>query len=290
MSIRLIASDMDGTLLDPYSNVSEANIEAIKRLSHTGVEFLICSGREYPDARSIVEACGIRCSYICLSGAAVYDQEGRTLSEIPLSSQNLQDVIRILTENQAELDLLTSNGRYCTASREKKLERFYSFFNGGRAFDGPVPDDIKKAAESRLAPITFLSSPHELPENVRVFKICSNDLSPQKASRLKELFSACPDIAAASSFPTNIELTNIKAQKGNALKAYAALKGIPLEDVMVLGDSDNDLSMFAPEFGWTVAMENAMPCIQEAAKYHTRSNSQDGVAWAIRKYVFEEAL
>lgn len=290
MSIRLIASDMDGTLLDPYSNVSAANIEAIKRLSPAGVEFLICSGREYADAKSIMEDCGIQCSYICLSGAAVYDQAGRSLTEIPLSPKNLEDVTRILTENQAEIDLLTSNGRYSTSPREKKLERFYSFFNGGREFDGPIPEEIKKAAENRLAPITFFSDVRDLPESIRVFKICSNDNPPEKVVRLKELFSACPDLAAASSFPTNIELTNVRAQKGNALKAYAALKGISLKDVMVLGDSDNDLSMFAPEFGWTVAMENSMPCIRSAAKYHTRSNSQDGVAWAIRRYVFGESL
>jgi len=60
--------------------------------------------------------------------------------------------------------------------------------------------------------------------------------------------------------------------------------------VMVLGDSDNDLSMFTPEFGWTVAMENAMTCIREAAKYHTKSNAEDGVAWAIRRLVFQENI
>ena len=59
---------------------------------------------------------------------------------------------------------------------------------------------------------------------------------------------------------------------------------------MVLGDSDNDLSMFTPEFGWTVAMANSMDCIRERAKYITKSNAEDGVAWAIRKYVFKEDL
>ena len=57
---------------------------------------------------------------------------------------------------------------------------------------------------------------------------------------------------------------------------------------MVLGDSDNDLSMFTQDFGWTVAMSNSMPCILEAARYRTLSNEEDGVAWAIRTYVFGE--
>ena len=72
------------------------------------------------------------------------------------------------------------------------------------------------------------------------------------------------------------------------MKTYAAAKGISLDDVMVLGDSDNDISMFTPEFGWTVAMDNSMDCIRKRAKYVTKSNAEDGVAWAIRQYVFGE--
>ena len=59
MSIRLIASDMDGTLLNPQANISKANADAIRRLDHTDVEFLICTGRDYQDARAIMESAGL---------------------------------------------------------------------------------------------------------------------------------------------------------------------------------------------------------------------------------------
>ena len=144
--------------------------------------------------------------------------------------------------------------------------------------------------EKRIEGTTFVSSLRELPQEETVFKICGNGLPVEKVTALKEAFSVCPDLAAASSFPTNIELTNCGAQKGHALKAYAERKGISLDNVMVLGDSDNDLSMFTPEFGWTVAMENSMSCILDAAKYRTKSNAEDGVAWAIRNFVFREKV
>ena len=67
--------------------------------------------------------------------------------------------------------------------------------------------------------------------------------------------------------------------------AVAAADHLPVSYThLVLGDSDNDLSMFTPEFGWTVAMGNAQDCLKAVAKYETKSNREDGVAFAIRKY------
>lgn len=288
MSIRLIASDMDGTLLNPQTNISKANVDAIRRLEPAGIEFLICSGRDYQEAKAVMDACDITCSYICLSGAAVYSQDGELLSEIPLTSQNLADIDRILTEQQADMDILTSYGRYTTATKERKLNELYSFLKKKFSSTASISKELEAAVQMRMESTTFISSLKELPEDSDVFKICSNGIPVQKAAELKEIFADYPDLAAASSFPDNIELTNQAAQKGLILKAYAEQKGISLKDVMVIGDSDNDLSMFTPEFGWTVAMENAMPCIRDAAKYHTKSNTEDGVAWAIRKLVFQE--
>lgn len=288
MSIRLIASDMDGTLLDPQTKISKANADAIHRLKSAGIEFLICSGRDYEDAKTAMETCDISCSYICLSGAAVYSPEGETLNEIPLSSQNLVDIERILNSQQADMDILTSHGRYTNATEGRKLKELYSFLSGKPGSSDVISQEIKEAVQKRIEATTFLSSLKDLPDDVTVFKICSNGLPVEKVAKLKDIFAGYPDLAAASSFPNNIELTNQAAQKGPALKAYAESKGISLKDVMVLGDSDNDLSMFTPEFGYTVAMENAMPCIRDAAKYHTKSNSEDGVAWAIHRLVFRE--
>ena len=83
MSIKLIASDMDGTLLDPRGNLTPASVDAIRRLADEDIEFLICSGRDYLDAKDIMDGYGIRCSYICLSGAVVYDNLGKYRRKSP---------------------------------------------------------------------------------------------------------------------------------------------------------------------------------------------------------------
>ena len=87
----------------------------------------------------------------------------------------------------------------------------------------------------------------------------------------------------ASSFETNLEITDVKAQKGPVLKEYIESLGYSMDEVMVLGDSLNDLSMISMDFGATVAMENAVPEVRRAAKYITKSNEELGVAYAIRE-------
>ncbi|HEX3022690.1 MAG TPA: HAD hydrolase family protein, partial [Lachnospiraceae bacterium] len=76
---------------------------------------------------------------------------------------------------------------------------------------------------------------------------------------------------------------NIEAQKGIALKEYIESLGYRMDEVMVLGDSMNDYSMLSMDFGATVAMENAMDRIKEVSKYITKTNDEDGVAYAIQK-------
>ena len=97
------------------------------------------------------------------------------------------------------------------------------------------------------------------------------------------------DIAVASSFPTNLEITDVKAQKGPVLKEYIESLGYTMDEVMVLGDSLNDLSMISMDFGATVAMANADPEVKSAAKYITKSNTEFGVAYAIEELLKRQA-
>ena len=98
---------------------------------------------------------------------------------------------------------------------------------------------------------------------------------------LKQRLEQNKEIAVASSFPTNLEITDVKAQKGPVLKEYIESLGYTMDEVMALGDSLNDLSMIEMDFGATVAMANAEPEVKDAAKYITKSNTEFGVAYAI---------
>ena len=90
-------------------------------------------------------------------------------------------------------------------------------------------------------------------------------------------------LAVASSYVNNLEITDARAQKGPVLKNYIESLGYTMEEVMAFGDSMNDYSMLSMDFGATVAMGNSEPEIIKAAKYMTKSNEEDGVAYAIEE-------
>ena len=79
--IKLISSDMDGTLLNSYRQITPINIEAIKKAQENGINFIINTGREYPNARALIEAAGLKCDLICSNGSCAFDKDGNLLFE-----------------------------------------------------------------------------------------------------------------------------------------------------------------------------------------------------------------
>ena len=120
-------------------------------------------------------------------------------------------------------------------------------------------------------------------DGVPVYKLFlfSDDL--EMLDKIRRRLEKNPEIAIASSFISNLEITDVKAQKGPVLKKYIESLGYTMDEVMVFGDSLNDLSMLSMDFGATVAVENAVPEVKRAAKYITKSNDENGVAYAIRE-------
>ena len=104
---------------------------------------------------------------------------------------------------------------------------------------------------------------------------------------MKDVIGKIKGLAVSSSFVDNIEITDYSAQKGLILAKVSKEMGIEHDEVMVLGDSFNDYSMFT-EFTETVAMENAIPEIKKIAKYITDTNDNLGVAKAIYRVIEEQ--
>ena len=122
----------------------------------------------------------------------------------------------------------------------------------------------------------FLNGPIEVK---KIFAFYSDvDLVNKAKAEIQKISG----LAVSSSFVSNIEITNENAQKGLILAKVAKKMGIKKDEVMIMGDSFNDYSMFT-EFTETVAMENAIPEIKKIAKYITDTNENNGVAKAIRK-------
>ena len=275
---------MDGTLLDKDHKISKRNIKAVKDAVNAGIRFIIATGRSFEQAIHVLEGTGIECDYIVYSGAEIRNSRQEILQR---SIMNIQDC-RMVYEVLKEYDLMYLFGAedvdYCigsTKDREKELVRHILTFN---------PDMTEKEArESELFQF-FLSKTKvvsEFEELVKsgedIIKIfaAADDLNMLK--EINDRLQVNSNLAIASSFENNIEITDIKAQKGIALKQYIESLGYTMDEVMVLGDSMNDYSMISMDFGATVAMENGAKEVKEAAKYITKSNEEDGVAYCIEE-------
>ena len=281
--IKLIASDMDGTLLNDDHMISEENLKAIRKAQEMGRHFTIVTGRDYGAVKSYLEECDLRCECILSNGAEYRDVDGNVIESVYMNKESVKIVFDILNEAGLCIQLMTNKGSYVTNKESDKkaiIDRFKLF--NPKMTEEEVVEFVEKFHKQRG--MKYIDDVYEILEsNVEVLKIVTFDNDEKLIANLKEkLKKSTSDLAVASTFSNDIEISDIEAQKGLILAKTIKKMGIDKSEVIVLGDSFNDYSMFT-EFENSYAMENAIPEIKEIAKYVTDSNNNDGVAKAIYK-------
>ena len=281
--IKLIASDMDGTLLNDDHMISDENLKAIRKAQEMGRHFTIVTGRDYGAVKSYLEECNLKCECILSNGAEYRDVNGNVIESVYMNKNSVKIVFDILNEAGLCIQLMTNNGSYITNKESDKqaiIDRF-------KLFNPKMPEEeviefVKNFHKQRG--MKNIDDVYEILESdVEILKIVTFDNDEKLIASLKEkLKENTSDLAVASTFSNDIEISDIEAQKGLILAKTIKKMGIDKSEVIVLGDSFNDYSMFT-EFENSYAMENAIPEIKEIAKYVTDSNNNDGVAKAIYK-------
>ena len=281
--IKLIASDMDGTLLNDDHMISEENLKAIRKAQEMGRHFTIVTGRDYGAVKSYLEECNLKCECILSNGAEYRDVNGNIIESVYMNKESAKITFDILNEANLCIQLMTNNGSYITNKESDKkaiIDRFKLF--NPKMSEEEVEKFVAKFHKERG--MKEIDNIYEILEsNVEVLKIVTFDNDEKLIAELKDkLRENASDLAVASTFSNDIEISDIKAQKGLILAKTIKKMGIDKSEVIVLGDSFNDYSMFT-EFENSYAMENAIPEIKEIAKYITDTNNNDGVAKAIYK-------
>ena len=271
--IRLIATDMDGTLLGPAPcAIPPANAEALRRAHDQGIHLVLASGRSPDDAGFFALDAGLPMHILALNG-------GMTL-HAPLGP-----VLRSRYMDEADARRLRA---MLTA-----LDLPYAVFSGHHLALCQPPEDGKNWG-------TFMDRPggrtvvrygddavDALMPRVSKYVVTASD-NPALLTPLRDRLAAeCPALEVTSTNLNNLEINAPDVTKGAALTALAEELGIPMAQVMALGDHVNDVSMLAVA-GYGVAMGNAAPAALAAANYVTLRNDEDGVAAAIRALVFGE--
>lgn len=287
--IKVVASDLDGTLLNEEHKVSECTAEMVKRIQENGVEFIVATGRNALEAKDVIQDSGILCDCLLASGAEVRDRAWNVLRRIPMDYDDVERVEELAGNYPVALYFFSNEQDYMVGTPEEVedllVEEFRIFFMNG------TDEEIRNSEfyQSRRKLVTNLSDVREFRRNnIPVFKIFLFSSDSEAITALKKIYTEMPGVASAASADSNIELTDIHAQKGPVLKEYIEARGYDMEEVMVLGDSENDYSMLSMEFGATVAMENASEKLKKVARYITRSNREDGVAYILGKMLKNE--
>ena len=280
--IKVIASDMDGTLLGDDHKPAPETLAAVQRACDSGIRFMIATGRNFPGAMAELKDCGLVCDYIVSSGAEVRNPRQQVVAVHPISMELCRTIYEEIKDYPISVTFCTDGNDYKIGTPEEIEEslmlQMHLFFS-----DLPREELVQTETYQRIIRSTkTVSDMDELEAaKVPIYKLFLYSEDKGMLGELKQRLEQNKEIAVASSFPTNLEITDVRAQKGPVLKEYIESLGYTMDEVMALGDSLNDLSMIEMDFGATVAMANAEPEVKDAAKYITKSNTEFGVAYAI---------
>lgn len=282
--IKVIASDMDGTLLGNDHKVAPRTLDAIHKAQEAGIRFIIATGRNYGGAMAALGDVELKCDYLVGSGAEVRDSQAQILSQVDMDKELCINVYEALKKYPVSVIFCTNEHDYQIGTPEEieesaivHLKLFFLNMSEEEIKNSEMYRDMNEKTK-------IVSSLQELlDENVPIYKMFLFTDDIELLGRIEKDLSVNEKIAVASSFPTNLEITDVRAQKGPVLKEYIESLGYTMDEVMVFGDSMNDYSMLSMDFGATVAMENAEQEIKAVSKYVTKSNEEYGVAYAIEE-------
>ncbi|HJF33777.1 MAG TPA: Cof-type HAD-IIB family hydrolase [Sporosarcina psychrophila] len=279
--IRLIAIDMDGTILSPDHSISTKNKQAILAAQSNGIEVVIATGRSFSEAFGPVSDEGLNLSYICLNGAEVRDEFGELLAATHIAKNDINEITSILDAHTIDYQLFIDTLIY-TKSIKDQIDTFIQLAEAANQI--PPVDKIRQEVMERVEKgfIVQLDSFDKLinQRGNEIYKVFGTSYNRQQLDNARNALQLLPGLAISSSGAGNLEITNHNAQKGIAVEQYANSKGIAMENVMVIGDSYNDLSMMV-RAGHAVAMGNAPAAIKAACTEITTTNEYDGVGLAI---------
>lgn len=287
--IKLIVSDMDGTLLNGQIDISCANLEAIQKAKENGTMFAIATGRHFDEATSVLNKYDIRCPLITANGAAIYNQDWQLQETFPLNHQRVIDCLTLAERfSDVYCEIMTSDGVVSQdkAIREEKLRAFIRSHQKNLS-----EDEFEQFFNEKLKtlPVQFVSSLHSYitKEQPTILKLFILSAKPSvQLEQYKQILKGEKDIAISSSHPLNLEINAVNAQKGIAVAQLAKSLGLTMDNVMAIGDNLNDLSMItAAKFG--IAMGNALEEVKHRAHAVTDDYNHDGVAKAIQNYVLD---
>lgn len=269
--IRLIASDVDGTMLPRGGVISERLRTAIRRCREAGVPFIIASGRWIGAMGDVIRQSGVEgMPMIIANGAAIIGADGAPMREWRLHDADTRRVYDILRRFDVQINGYKRGELFCvnTAALRRRSAMITGYIGG--AGYRLVTDNVATFEREALHDAYKLEALSEDPAVVAQVQAALGDVG----------------LSVTHSSRRNVEIMAAGVDKGSALKWLAGALGVPMACCMAFGDNMNDLDMLNAA-GWSVAMGNGDAALKRAARIIAPADVDDGVAKVIESYVLE---
>ncbi|TDL83051.1 Cof-type HAD-IIB family hydrolase [Peribacillus frigoritolerans] len=280
---KLIAIDLDGTLLNSENKISEENLKAIKAAQKEGIEVVVATGRAHFDVKEIFKDTGVKTWVIAANGATIHNPEGALFHSQPMEKDTAAEALQFLERNHYYYEVFGRDAIYTPQSGRELLNIEIDRIESAN----PDADrsQLLQAAEKQYSQTGFRfveSYMDILNQTEEIYNILAFSFHQEKLDAGWETFKDTENITLVTSAAHNFEIEHELASKGIALQKLSAHLAIELKDTAAIGDSMNDKSMLEIA-GKSIAMGNARPEIKAICRDITLTNDQDGVELAIKR-------
>jgi hypothetical protein len=264
---KMIAIDIDDTLLNDKREISEGNKTVLAEAMEHGVIVTLATGRMYASAKQVASQLELNVPLITYQGSLVKNvMDGHVLYERSVPREAAQLIFDYVKQRGLHLQSYYNDILY-VKERNLKIEEYSELSN----IPFEIHPSFDELADKPNTKLLMIDEPGKLDEII---------------SELRPLIG--DQVHMTKSKPHYLEFIHAEGTKGHALKALAAHFGCDMSQVIAIGDSWNDHELIEAA-GLGVAMENAVESLKKIADYVTRSNNEDGVKHVVEKFIFQRA-
>jgi Cof subfamily protein (haloacid dehalogenase superfamily) len=265
MGIRLVVSDVDGTLVTKSKQVTPAALDAIRLLRERGIRFTVISSRPPQAIRVVGNVVGLTDAVPAFNGGLLVDPDLQTV----LREKFLEQIVAVrvlerLQQSNVDIWVYTDTDWYVPSATAPYVEHEIHSVK----YEPTVQTDFTCIRTDRIAKIVGVS------ENFDALAVTEKNL--------QEEFRGA--VSASRSQKYYLDITHPSANKGEGVLLLSELLDIPTSQIATIGDMENDVYMFKKS-GMSIAMGNATPAVQQQANYVTATNEEEGFAKAMEKYI-----
>lgn len=265
--ITLVISDVDGTLLDNNKDLTSEAPAAVQRLYQGGVKFTIASARPPRMVRELVTKLQVKEPLACFNGSLIVSPDETVLQEIQMSPADAQSVADFIAEQDFDLWVWTDSDWLVSNPNGPHVARHESQM-GRKA----TPLATRDMSQFRVMKLVGVS------DNYGAVAKAEADLAKNGSAT----------ISGTRSSPYYLDVTDARANKGEVVLRISQLLQIPTGQIATIGDMTTDTFMFRKS-GVSIAMGNAFDEVKAQAKFVTKSNGENGFAYAMDHFILDVA-